>query len=120
MKNLKTQEQPKVEAQKQTQEQPKALEKEKQPRKEKVNQLKYDQYTNLKFLALSGAKLTVEKQKELATLESELKSCSGKVATITVRAAIANEICLMVENIPVPESIEKIVKAAKQEEYYFA
>jgi hypothetical protein len=84
-----------------------------------VDAAKYDKFCALKFLQLGGAKLKDEQLKELADLEAELKACSGAVPVRTVRAAIKNEICLMVEDIPVTEAIEKIVTDADATLYYF-
>jgi hypothetical protein len=84
-----------------------------------VDAAKYDKFTGIKFLQLGGAKLKDEQLKELADLETELKSCSGAVPVRTVRAAIRNEICLMVEGVPVTEAIEKIVVDADSTLYYF-
>jgi len=93
----------------------------KQPVKEKqaVEQGKYDRYTSLKFLELSGVKLKDANKNELLDLETEIKKCSGKVPNKTVRAAINNEIALLVEGVPVPKSIENLIKNKGVSSYYF-
>ncbi len=100
--------------------QPKAK---KQPKAETkpVDLANYNKFTDLKFLELSGAKLKDEQKKELTELEKELKSCTGKVPVRSVRAAIKNEIALLVEGIPVPEEIEKLIVGAGEKAvlYYF-
>jgi hypothetical protein len=70
-------------------------------------------------MELSGAKLTIESKKELLQIEKELKACTGKKPVRTVNAAIGNEIVKLVEGIPVPASIEKIIEESKSDLYYF-
>ena len=84
-----------------------------------VDPVKYDRYTKLKLLDLSGTKLTDEVKKELSDLEKELKACSGKKPIRTVTAAIGNERTVLIEGIPVTKEIEKFVKDVKATEYYF-
>jgi len=79
----------------------------------------YERYVSLKFIEISGAKLTPEVQKELIELEAELKKCSGKKPVRTVNAAIDNEIVKLVEGIPVPEFIETLIKEKGCSAYYF-
>jgi len=85
----------------------------------KVDPTKYDKYTSLKFLFLSGAKVKDEVKKELETLEAELKLCAGAKPVRTVRAAIKNEHFLLVEGVPVPQAIEAAIKIEGSEKYYF-
>ena len=86
-----------------------------------VNLQKYERYTSLKFLHLSEAKMKDVDIAEMNDLETELKACSGSVPVRTVRAAIKNEICLMVKDVPVPKEIETIVLEAGDNSklYYF-
>lgn len=84
-----------------------------------VDPTTYKKYTDLNFLQLSGAKLKEDQTKDLQELEKELKSCTGRIAKKTVRAAIFNEHALLVSGIPVPENIEKLVVSAGSEGYYF-
>ena len=84
-----------------------------------VDQSIYDKFTSLKFLELSGAKLTEPAQKELAALEAEVKACKGRKPIRTVRAAINQEILLLVEGIPITAAMEQIIKAKGVEKYYF-
>jgi hypothetical protein len=107
----KAQEQPKEAAQEPV--------KEKKAKSLPVDHGKYDRYTALKFVALSGTKLKDEQNKEMNELETELKKCSGKVPVRTVRAAISNEQALLVKGIPVPEKIEKLIESASKSDYYF-
>lgn len=86
---------------------------------EQEREAKYNTYTSLKFMELSGAKLTIESKKELLQIEKELKACTGKKPVRTVNAAIGNEIVKLVEGIPVPASIEKIIEESKSDLYYF-
>jgi hypothetical protein len=87
--------------------------------KKPVDQAVYNKFTDLKFIELSGAKMTEKSKEEIASLEAELKKCTGRIAKITVRAAIRNEQALMVAGIPVPASIETLVKSNGSEDYYF-
>jgi hypothetical protein len=82
------------------------------PELPKVDKAKYDAYTQLKFIKLSGAKLTDEKIKLLADMEAEIKSCSGEKPNKTVRAAIKNDQILMVEGVPLPAEYLQIIKDA--------
>lgn len=96
----------------------------KAPKTPKVTQDKsvdlgtYKKYTDLKFISLSGAKLTDAAKKELAELEAEVKSCDGKKAKRTVRAAIMNEQVLLVEGMPIPSEYVEIINKCKTPEYY--
>lgn len=80
--------------------------------KNPVDKAKYDAYTQLKFIKLSGAKLTDEKIKLLADMEAEIKACSGEKPNKTVRAAIKNDQILMVEGVPLPAEYSQIIKDA--------
>ena len=92
--------------------------KERKPKKQPVDAGKYSRYTQLKFVELSGTKLKEESQKEMNALEAELKACTGAVPIRTQRAAISNEQVLLVEGVPVPEAIAKIIASSKNPEYY--
>jgi hypothetical protein len=94
------------------------LPKGKQPKGKPVDLVTYKKYTDLKFIALSGAKLTDAAKKELAELEKEVKACSGKVAKRTVRAAIMNEQVLLVEGMPMPAEVLEIIGKCKTPNYY--
>jgi len=89
--------------------------------REPVNLQKYERYTSLKFLQVSEAKMKDADIAEMNDLETELKACDGSVPVRTVRAAIKNEICLMVKDVPVPKEIEIIVLEAGDNSklYYF-
>jgi len=89
--------------------------------KKLVNKSDYDKYTGLKFLELSETKLSDETKKELKELEAELLTCEGRKSIRTVRAAIDNEQALLVEGIPVPVEIKKLIesKGKKTAAYYF-
>ncbi len=95
------------------------------PSKEKelkpVNKSDYDRYTDLKFLELSETKLSEEAKKELKELEKELLLCKGRKSVRTVRAAIDNEQALLVNGIPVPVEIQKLIedKGKTTAAYYF-
>lgn len=80
--------------------------------KKAVDKAKYDAYTQLKFIKLSGAKLTDEKIKLLADMEAEIKACAGEKPNKTVRAAIKNDQILMVEGVPLPAEYLQIIKDA--------
>lgn len=82
------------------------------PELPKVDKAKYDAYTQLKFIKLSGAKLTDEKIKLLADMEAEIKACAGEKPNKTVRAAIKNDQILMVEGVPLPAEYLQIIKDA--------
>jgi hypothetical protein len=92
----------------------------KQPEKKSkpVDLNTYKKYTDLKFIALSGAKLTEAAKKELAELEAAVKAGTGKKSKRTVRAAIANEQVLLVEGIPMPAEVLAILEKCKTPEYY--
>lgn len=94
------------------------------PKKTKEKKLKpvdkatYDKFTSLKFIELSGVKLTDEAKKELKELETELKGCTGTAPVRTQRAAIMNEQVLIVEGIPMPACYLEIINASKNPAYY--
>lgn len=83
-----------------------------------VDKSTYDKFTSLKFIELSGVKLTDEAKKELKELETELKGCTGTAPIRTQRAAIMNEQVLIVEGIPLPYCYLEIIKASKNPAYY--
>jgi hypothetical protein len=84
-----------------------------------VDKATYDRYINIKFSELSGVKLTDKIKAELKELEETLKACTGKKPVRTVNAAIANETVKMVEGVPVPEFISKLVIEKGHSKYYF-
>ena len=105
------------------QEQPKQPKKEKKELAivdagEKVDEGEYNEYTSLKFLELSGTKLKDETTARIKELEAKLKACAGKRPVRTVRAAIKNEQVLLVEGVPVPDSILQIIVNANATKYY--
>lgn len=83
-----------------------------------VDEAEYNEYTALKFLEFSGTKLKDETTARIKELEAKLKSCAGSRPIRTVRAAIKNEQVLLVEGVPVPESVLAIIKNSQTENYY--
>jgi hypothetical protein len=108
----------------QTTPQPKAQPVRKQKEAESVklthaeHKAKYDQFISLKFLELSGAKLTEEKSKANAVLEAELMQCSGVKPIKTMTAAIGNEIVRMIAGLPLPEHYEEIIRRSTNPAHY--
>lgn len=86
--------------------------------KKLVDEVLYEKFTQLKFIELSGAKLTDEQIKHLNEMEEELKVCEGKKAKVTRRCAIGAENLLLVKDVPVPESYEKIIREEKSTKFY--
>lgn len=69
----------------------------------------YNEYTQLKTVEVSGAKLTEGANNKLNELEKQIKSYSGKVANKTVTRAVKAEIVKLYEGVPVPKEIEEIL-----------
>jgi len=118
----KAQEKPKD----QTQPVEKAQEKKPEPKPEEktdntVNVAKYEEFIGLKFLSIQGGELQPDTVKRLNTLEKELKTMEGRKPIRTVNAAIGNELVKLVQDIPVPEKVEQIIKdgGEKAYTYYF-
>jgi hypothetical protein len=87
-------------------------------KKKPVPDALYSKYTNLKFLQLSGAKLTDQASEEMEDYLKEIKKCDGRKAKITRRAAINNDICLLVAGVQIPKSIENIIVNNGSESFY--
>jgi hypothetical protein len=86
--------------------------------KQPVDQAKYDKYTSLKFLELSGAKLREEVKKEMDAMEAELKQCSGVKPIKTMTAAIQHEVIRLVEGVPLPENYANIIQGSSNPAHY--
>ena len=87
--------------------------------KQSVDPAIYERFTHLYLIKESRAKLTDKILNEITALGETIQNCSGNIAKMTVTAAIKNEICKMIEGFPVTPEIEKIVKEAKADKYYF-
>lgn len=85
---------------------------------EPVNIEKYNRFMELQFLVYEGAILKPAALEELASLDAEIKSSTGRIARKTVNAAIGSNLYKMIAGYPVPESYVQVFRSAGHEDYY--